>query len=84
MAYEFQDVEAQTCTDQFMLGDRYLVAPVVKKGAHGRTVYLPRGNWERSGETVCSKGENVYAQSQYGEPVIFTRLPVGQSENDET
>ncbi len=84
MAYEFKDVEAQTCTDQFMLGDRYLVAPVVKKGAHGRTVYLPRGNWERSGETVRSKGENVYAQSEYGEPVIFTRLPVGQSENDET
>ena len=28
-----------------MLGRRYLVAPVVEKGAHGRGVYLPEGRW---------------------------------------
>jgi alpha-glucosidase (family GH31 glycosyl hydrolase) len=32
--------------DQFMLGDRYLAAPVLVKGAVSRDVYLPEGTWK--------------------------------------
>ncbi len=31
--------------DEFLLGDRYLVAPVVQRGAKERDVYLPAGTW---------------------------------------
>ena len=36
---------ALTCTDQYMLGPDMLVAPVLKKGAKGRNVILPEGEW---------------------------------------
>ena len=32
--------------DQFLLGDRILVAPVVEKDARNRTVMLPPGKWQ--------------------------------------
>ena len=36
---------ALNCVDQYMLGPDLLVAPVLKKGAKGRHVNLPEGNW---------------------------------------
>ena len=39
------DERALDCHNQYMLGRRYLVAPVVKAGAIGRRVYLPEGQW---------------------------------------
>ncbi|MBU4173380.1 MAG: hypothetical protein KKB90_07355 [Actinobacteria bacterium] len=31
--------------DEFLLGDRLLVAPVIRRGARDRTVYFPPGEW---------------------------------------
>jgi alpha-glucosidase len=39
------DAETYSCDEQFMLGDQLLVAPVVKKGAVSRNLYLPEGKW---------------------------------------
>ncbi|MFZ5940557.1 MAG: glycoside hydrolase family 31 protein [Bacteroidota bacterium] len=39
------DPECWTIADQFMLGKRFLVAPVLKKGRCSRDVYLPEGTW---------------------------------------
>lgn len=46
MALEFQDDE-KCCVmdDQFMFGGDLMIAPVMEKGARGRDVYLPRGDW---------------------------------------
>jgi len=40
-----KDITAQTCNDEFMVGDRVLVAPVVQQGTFHRLVYLPQGEW---------------------------------------
>ena len=44
MEYEFPQQGFESCNDQYMLGDKYLVAPMVDKG-DSREVKLPKGNW---------------------------------------
>jgi hypothetical protein len=39
------DPDALACGDQFLVGDQLLVAPVTKKGASKRDIYLPHGTW---------------------------------------
>ena len=46
MEYQFPGEGLHACTDQFMLGDKYLVAPVLTKGAITREVALPKGKWK--------------------------------------
>ncbi|MDD4368834.1 MAG: glycoside hydrolase family 31 protein [Oscillospiraceae bacterium] len=45
LAYVFPDQGLEAVTDQFMLGDRLLVAPVLEAGATVRAVRLPQGRW---------------------------------------
>ena len=54
MFYEFPEDEiCWELADQYMFGDRYLVAPVTELHATARTLYLPRGSWRHAitGET---------------------------------
>lgn len=45
--YDFPDDEtAWTVEDEYMFGERYLVAPVLEPGAASRAVYLPGGGWQ--------------------------------------
>jgi alpha-glucosidase len=44
LEYAFPNQGFESCDDQFMLGDKYLVAPMVVKGTT-REVRLPKGNW---------------------------------------
>jgi alpha-glucosidase (family GH31 glycosyl hydrolase) len=44
------DRETETIWDEFLLGDNWLVAPVVTMGARARDVYFPEGRW-RDAET---------------------------------
>jgi alpha-glucosidase len=46
MEYVFPHEGYERVNDQFMLGDRILVAPILKKGATKRDVILPRGTWK--------------------------------------
>ena len=43
LEYEFPNQGFETTVDAFMLGEKYLVAPVLTKGAVTRTVRLPSG-----------------------------------------
>ena len=45
MAYNYPDGSFQTVTDQFLLGEEILVAPVIEKGAVSRTIAFPAGDW---------------------------------------
>jgi len=46
MEYVFPHQGFAQVKDQFLLGDRFLVAPVVQQGAGNREVILPKGNWK--------------------------------------
>ena len=48
------DVAAEAVVDEFMVGDAVLVAPVLKRAAVSRNIYLPRGRWRdyKTGEIV--------------------------------
>ncbi|HMQ30585.1 MAG TPA: glycoside hydrolase family 31 protein [Chloroflexaceae bacterium] len=39
------DAVALTSDDQFLLGERFMAAPVVRAGQRSRDVYLPAGRW---------------------------------------
>ena len=46
LVLEWQDdARAAACEDAFLWGDSLLVAPVLRKGARRRRVYLPAGDW---------------------------------------
>lgn len=40
-----RDTVTFSISDQYMLGDQYVVAPVIQQGAVSRDVYLPAGQW---------------------------------------
>ncbi len=44
LEYSFPNQGFESCNDQYMLGDKYLVAPMVNKG-ETRNVKLPKGLW---------------------------------------
>lgn len=43
---ELETPAAQTCADQYLIGDDLLVAPVIQPGLRKRSIYLPRGDWQ--------------------------------------
>lgn len=46
LVLEFEkDLKVRNRNDQFMLGDRILVSPVLEQGAEEKLVYLPEGTW---------------------------------------
>lgn len=74
MTYEFPSEPVEEIIDQFMLGERYLVAPVYEKGKKGRDVYLPKGKWILNERKIKSVGEKLYFDSTPGIPLIFEKV----------
>ncbi|MEG1934768.1 MAG: glycoside hydrolase family 31 protein [Rikenellaceae bacterium] len=58
MEYQFPGEGFSECMDQFMLGDKYLVAPILSKGGR-RTVALPAGKWEDDMGVTYKGGKSV-------------------------
>lgn len=66
LAYQFPEPECYGVTDQFLVGNQLLVAPILEKNATGRAVYLPRGVWSlENGEQIHSPGR--WYTLEYGE-----------------
>ncbi len=69
MEYVFPQKGYEKISDQFMLGDDILVAPVLKKGATGREIVFPEGIW------VGDDGTTVYGQCTKVVEAPISRLP---------
>ncbi len=64
MFYAFpDDPECARLKDQYLFGERYLVAPVMEAGLRERSVYLPKGRWRNvdAGETLAGGGRVTIA-----------------------
>lgn len=71
--YEFpQDAESWNVEDEYMYGNRYLVAPIFEAGAKNRKVYLPAGcRWE-----LCGSGQIFQGGEWTDVPVTIESMPV--------
>ena len=56
LEYQFPHKGYHDIKDQFMLGDDYLVAPVLEKGAVTREVILPEGKWMNMNDGAIYEG----------------------------
>jgi len=68
MEYQFPHQGLENVKDQFMLGDRYLVAPVVDNRLE-REVRLPKGTWRDE------QGRKYRGGKTYRIQVPLERLP---------
>ena len=69
MEYEFPNEGFESCVDQYMLGDRYLVAPMLDPGTR-RQVKLPKGRW------MDENGLKFKGGKSYDIDVPLDRIPV--------
>ena len=63
MEYAYPHAGYETISDQFLLGDGVLVAPVLTKGAVTREVVLPAGKWLYLGKEPFAGGQTVEVPS---------------------
>ena len=76
MFFEFpEDEKCWELQDQYMFGDRYLVAPVLEYGARERPVYLPAGSWKdvNSG-IIIPGGQTVRAEAPLDRIPVFEKM----------
>lgn len=69
MEYEFPNQGFAEVKGQFMLGEKFLVAPVLTKEAK-KLVYFPKGKWR------SDKGEMIKGPAKIEQVVTLDRLPV--------
>jgi len=74
MMLEFpDDPQTYSISDQYMIGDQYLVAPVLAQGATTRSVYFPAGTWYNAwtGQAIAG-GARVEVEAPMGYPPVYS------------
>ena len=67
------DVASRAISDEYMLGDTLLVAPVIAEGATTREVYLPPGTWFHVWTgTTHEGGGTITIDAPLGSPPLFS------------
>jgi len=69
------DPLSRSISDQFLIGDSLLVAPVVEEGAVQRSVYLPPGStwYDVWTGTPYAGGQTLSVSAPIGSPPVFSR-----------
>ena len=73
MEYAFPHQGFVKCDDQFMLGEKYLVAPMITQG-YERTVKLPKGRWRDERGKIYNGGQTVTIDVPIDRLPYFERL----------
>jgi len=69
-----EDQETWDISDQFMIGDSLLVAPVLEQGATSRSVYFPAGTWyDVWTSDAVEGGRRIEVPALIGSPPVFSR-----------
>lgn len=76
MFYEFPDDEiCWNLKDQYMFGDKYLVAPVMYQGVTEREVYLPAGTWKNIHDGHVHEGnQSIVADAPIDIIPVYERI----------
>lgn len=95
LVLEFEkDENVKNRNDEFMLGDRLLISPVVEQGAREKLVYLPEGTWydywtgeEKEGEQFFVRNAPldvcpIYVKAGAVIPKYPVRMHVGSDKDD--
>ncbi len=61
-------------TDQFLLGDKILVAPVLKKGALTRKVVIPEGKWKGFDGKIITGPKTIEVNVQLADLPYFEKI----------
>ena len=75
MDYSFPGQGFEGCSDQYMLGDRFLVAPMLKPGTQ-REVRLPEGSWQDESGRIYEGGRSYTLDVPLERIPMFTQVPV--------
>ncbi|MEU0934467.1 glycoside hydrolase family 31 protein [Embleya sp. NPDC005971] len=73
--YAFPGRGYAAVTDQFLLGDTILVAPVTTKGAHSRKVTIPPGTWQADDGTTHHGPTEITVDTPLTRLPWFRRMP---------
>jgi alpha-glucosidase (family GH31 glycosyl hydrolase) len=74
MEYQFPHQGYDRINDQYMLGDRILVAPVLEKGVTQREAILPRGTWKGFDGKMYRGPATLSVAVPYDELCFFERV----------
>ncbi|MGQ7870944.1 glycoside hydrolase family 31 protein [Sunxiuqinia sp. sy24] len=74
MEYDFPKQGFAKVVDQFMLGEKILVAPVLEKGAHSRKVVLPSGKWQTPSGKIVKGGKSMEFKVELNDLLYFEQV----------
>ena len=74
MEYQYPNHGYEKITDQFMIGEDLLVAPVLTKGTTSREVFIPDGEWEADDGTRYAGPKKITVDAPLERLPYFTKV----------